>query len=339
VLRDAPDVSAATKHRIRQLADEMGYVPDALARGLRTRRTKLFGLVVPSLSHWQFGPAATAIQDRAHELGYDVLIAQTQDAPGREELSIRRLLARRVDGLFVAPVYRLGPTATIYDELAKADSSVVILGHHAPFCSGFPAVETDDAQASRLLAQHLITLGHRQIAYFAGPPAVPAAQEHLEGYRRALREADISFDDRLIFTAGSNKEDGSRAAEQMLSEGTMATAVQTTSDLVAAGAAAVFRASGYCIPEDLSMVGFGDHPVAELMSVALSTARTPKYALGVAAVEQMLRLLQEDSPGTKRLVSEILYRASTAAPPNVQTLPRDNLSRVGVRVSEGDDLE
>src|SRR5207237_998862 len=98
VLRDAPDVSAATKHRIRQLAEEMGYVPDALARGLRTRCTKLFGLVVPSLVHWQFGPAAMAIQDRAHELGYDVLVGQTQDVPTREELSIRRLLARRVDG-------------------------------------------------------------------------------------------------------------------------------------------------------------------------------------------------------------------------------------------------
>src|ERR1051326_6963000 len=101
VLRDAPDVSQATKSRVRQISEEMGYVPDALAQGLRTRRTKLFGLILPSVTHPSLGPVAVAIEDRAQELGYDLLLAQTQEDPQREETSIRRLLSRRVDGLFL----------------------------------------------------------------------------------------------------------------------------------------------------------------------------------------------------------------------------------------------
>src|SRR5436189_498268 len=104
VLRDAPDVSQATKTRIRRLAEEMGYVPDALARGLRTRKTRLFGLVIPALTHPLLGSAALAIQEHAHELGFDLLLAQTQDNASREEVCIRRLLSRRIDGLFLYPV-------------------------------------------------------------------------------------------------------------------------------------------------------------------------------------------------------------------------------------------
>jgi DNA-binding LacI/PurR family transcriptional regulator len=217
--------------------------------------------------------------------------------------------------------------------------SLVVLGHPAPFASNFASVATDDALASFQLTRHLIALGHRQIAYFAGPPAVPAAQEQFEGYRRALREAEIPFDDRLIFTAGSSIEDGSRAAEQMLSEMTAATAVQTSSDLVAMGAAAVFHAAGYRIPGDLSLTGFGDHSAAEYLLPPLSTARLPKYALGLAAVDQMLRLFQNELAGPKRLSCDVVLRASTAAPAELNIPASEGASHVSARMAEGDDLE
>ena len=182
VLRDARDVSEGTKARIRQIAEEMGYVPDALARGLRTRRTKLFGLVVPDLPHPLLSQVAMAVQDCAHELGYDLLIAQTHDSAPREEACLRRLLSRRVDGLFVYPVYRLAPTAPAYDELRKSGTPAVLLGPAAPFCEGLPGVSSDDEGASCSVTQHLLQLGHRQIAVTSpalrlrlGPKTVSAA--------------------------------------------------------------------------------------------------------------------------------------------------------------------
>src|SRR5215475_6491736 len=106
-LRDEPDVSASTKERIKLLAQQMGYVPDSTAQGLRTRTTKLFGLLIPSLANPIYSRIVLAIQERAYELGYDVLLAYTFNIPEREEACIRRLLSRRVEGLFIAPVYRM----------------------------------------------------------------------------------------------------------------------------------------------------------------------------------------------------------------------------------------
>src|SRR3954462_3383350 len=103
-LRDEPDVSAATKSRIKALALQMGYVPDSTAQGLRTRTTKLLGLIIPSITNPIFARIAFAIEDRAHELGYDVLLGHTHNKADREETCIRRFLSRRVDGLFISPV-------------------------------------------------------------------------------------------------------------------------------------------------------------------------------------------------------------------------------------------
>src|SRR5712671_1291720 len=110
-LRDAHDVSATTKTRIKLLAQQLGYVPDSSAQGLRTRTTKLFGLVISSLTNPIFSRVVLAIEGRAHEMGYDLLLAHSLNLPEREEVCVKRLLSRRVDGLFIAPVYRMSSEA------------------------------------------------------------------------------------------------------------------------------------------------------------------------------------------------------------------------------------
>ena len=315
VLRDAPDISAATKVRIKALAKQMGYVPDSMAQGLRNRTTKLFGLVISATTNPIFSRVVMAIEEQAYELGYDVIMAHSMNNVEREETVIRRLLSRRVDGLFITPVYRLDPQAHIYDELAKRGTPVVLLGHCAPFCSKFCSVETEDIQASYLATQHLIKLGHRRIAFFTGGNSSPSAQERYEGYKRALRENDINLDDRLIFNAGATIEEGEKAALQMLNERPGATAVQAVNDLVAIGAADTFLNQGLHIPGDLSIVGFGNILTSEYFRVPLTTIRQPKFRLGAAAMESMLRLLRGERPENKRLQAEIAIRASSGPPP------------------------
>lgn len=315
VLRDAPDISPATKARIRLLAEQMGYVPDSVAQGLRTRTTKLFGLVISSITNPTFARTALAIEERAFEFGYDVILAHSLGSPEREEASIRRLLSRRVDGLFVSPVYRLAPNAPIYDEIRKNGTPTVILGHCAPFCSPFPNVETDDLTASYALTKHLLDLGHTRIAFFAGPVAAPWAQERCDGYRRALRDAGIEPDDRLVFDAGSTIEEGEQAGRQMLEDPSNATAIQAVNDLVAIGAAKVLIAAGRRIPEEISLVGFGNLHGSELFKVPLTTANQPKFRLGNAAVDCMIKLLRHKTVETQRLGAELVLRSSTAPPP------------------------
>ena len=212
VMRDAPDISAGTKARVRLLAQQLGYMPDASAQGLRTRKTRLLGLVIPFTTHPIFARVTMAIDERAAQMGYELIFCHTLNQPEQEEKCIRRLLARRVDGLLIHPVYRLAPTAPIYEELRRQAVPTVLLGHAAPFCNGFINLETDDLEASQATTHYLISLGHKQIAFLAGPASAPWAQERLEGYRRALREAQIPVDDHLIFQAGSTIEEGAKTA-------------------------------------------------------------------------------------------------------------------------------
>jgi LacI family transcriptional regulator len=319
-LRDEHDVSAATKSRIKLLAQQMGYVPDSTARGLRTRKTKLFGLVVSSMANPIYARVVLAIEARAHELGYDVVLAHTLNDPEREEACLRRLLSRRVDGLFIAPVYRLATEASIYQELLARGIPTVLLGHSAPFCRQFANVETDDLLAGYAVTQHLLKLGHKRIAFLTGPLTTPWTQERFEGYRRALREAGLEVDDRLVFQAGRTIEDGAKAALQMISESSNATAIQAVNDVVAVGCGEVLLSQGLRIPEDISLAGFGNILLGAHFRVPLTTTRQPKFRLGSAAVEAMVALLQGRRAESKRLPAELIVRASTGIPPATERL-------------------
>lgn len=314
-LRGAPDASPATKARILSLAQEMGYVPNNAAQGLRTRTSRLFGLVIPATTNPFFARVVMALEEQAHELGYSLILAHSLNQPDREALVLRQLIARRVDGLFLRPVYRWEQSAPMYDELQRNGTPTVLLDHRAPFCQQFVSVECDDLAASYIATRHLLDLGHRQIAFFSGLPAAPSSQERLEGYRKALREAGIEPEDRLVFKAGNTIEEGASAALQMLEEHTQVTAVQTVNDLVAIGAAGLFISQGLLIPQDLSIVGFGNILVSEHFRVPLTTIRQPKHRLGLAAMDLMSKLLKGENPSSVRLSAELEIRDSTAPPP------------------------
>lgn len=314
VLRDAPDISTATKIRVRGLAQEMGYVPHAMAAGLRTRATRLLGVVIPGVVNPVYGRLIMALEDRAYELGYDLFLAHTLERPDREEFVIRRQLARRIEGLFVVPVPRLGERPPIYTELSRLAVPVVVLGPAPEFCTGFLRVAADELTASREVTQHLIGLGHRRIAFLSGPSTSPSAQLRLEGYRRALRDAGLEIDDRLIFQAGSTIENGFQSALELIRESLGATALQAVNDLVGIGALNALLSQGIRVPEDVSVAGFGNILSSENARVPLTTVREPKFRLGLAAMEVMHKLLRREPAESRQLRAELLVRQSTTQP-------------------------
>ena len=313
-LRGAKDVSAATRARIMQLAEAMGYVGDTAARGLRTNTTKLFGVVISSLTNPVFARVVSAIEENAFENGYEIVLLHSWNDPAREERCLRRLISRRVDGLFISPAYRMDTEARIYQTLAARGTPTLLLGHPARFCHGYPFVTTDDLIGSYQITQHLLKLGHRRIAFLSGRMTAPWATERFEGYCRALREAGLETDERLVFNAGSEIEDGAKAATQLLNEHCPATAIQAVNDLVAVGCADTLLQQGWKIPGDISLVGFGGVELAEYYRVPLTTMRQPKFRLGVAAVEMMMKLLRKERCDSRRIPAELVVRQSTAAP-------------------------
>ena len=313
-LRDQPDVSAKTRERIKALAKEMGYVPDPNAQSLRTGATKLFGLVIPTTTNPVFARMVFAIEDRARELGYDLLLCHTQNKIEIEEACVRRLLSRRVDGIFIAPVYRMATEARIYKELLASKTPVVLLGSPAAFCSQFASVQPEEVAASYAATKHLLELGHKRIAYFTGPLPAIWAQERYEGFRRAHSEAGLDVDDNLVFHAGSTIEDGAKAALEFANEKCDATAIQTCNDLVAIGCAETLLKQGVRIPQDLSLVGYGNILVSEHFRIPLTTIRQPKLRMGLVAVEMMSQLLRGESVESRRLPAELVIRDSSVAP-------------------------
>jgi DNA-binding LacI/PurR family transcriptional regulator len=278
----------------------------------------LLGLLLPTIINPVYARMVSAIEESAHEMGYDLIVAHTLNIPEREEACIRRMLARRIDGLFVVPVYRLEPTAPIYTELFNRRVPTVILGQRAPFCAQFVNVEGDDLSGSYATTKHLLELGHKRIAFLAGPMMSPVAQERLEGYRRALREVGIEPDDKLVFSAGSTIEEGESAALQIINESTEVTALQAVNDMVAIGAANTFLRQGAKIPEDISVCGFGNILASEHFRIPLTTVRQPKARLGRAAVELMKQYLHGNQPVPARLSSAIVIRQSTAPPKSTE---------------------
>ena len=312
-LRDEPDVSTATTVRIKKLAAEMGYVPDVFAQALRTRASKLIGVVIPATTNPVFSRLLLALEERAHDMGFQLILSHSLGSPEREEACISRLLARRVQGMFIHPVYRLQKEVRAYTELEKSGVPTVILGHHAPFCAQFANVESDDLLGSYKLTQHLLELGHRRIAFFTGQVTAAASQERFEGYRRALREAGLDVADQLVFQSGNTIEDGAKAALEFLNEAAPATAIQCDNDLVAIGAANTLLNQGVKIPQDISLAGYGNILVAEYFRVPLTTVRQPKHRLGLAAIDALQKLLAGEKPKSVRLAAEPVFRASTAA--------------------------
>jgi DNA-binding LacI/PurR family transcriptional regulator len=166
----------------------------------------------------------------------------------------------------------------------------------------------------------LLDLGHKRIAFLAGPPGTPWNVERFEGYRRALREAGLEVDEKLVFQAGWTIEDGAKAALQMLNEATDATAVQAVNDLAAVGCVETLLHQSLRVPEDISVVGFGNVLLGEHCRVPLTTLRQAKFRLGVAAVEVMKLLLGGQKPEPRRLAADLVIRASSGIAPATSQL-------------------
>ncbi len=314
-LRGATDISAQTKTRIKLLAQQMGYVPDSMAQGLRSRTTKLLGLVLSTVTNPIFARTISAIEEGAHEWGYDLILAHTLEySRTRGSLHPPPALAARGRAVYLFRFTAWRPPPRSTRSCCNAKPQPLSWATALRSARSSTTWKRDDVTGSYLMTRHLLELGHKRIAFLSGPSAAPWAQERLEGYRRALREAQIEPDDRLDFSAGTTIEEGEKAALQALNESVSMTALQAANDLVAMGAANVLLNQGVKIPEDLSLTGYGNISMSEHFRVPLTTVRQPKLRLGVAAMEIMQKLRRGERPESKRLAAEIIVRASTSAP-------------------------
>jgi DNA-binding LacI/PurR family transcriptional regulator len=313
-------VAAGTRERVLQAIQELEFVPSALARGLSSDRTHTLGMVGADVSDYFFAQAVAGAEAEARKHGLFLVIGSLEPAAdGDERGYLRLMLERRVDGLVLArPVLDPG-MGSLLASLAERLPLVVIAARlHLP---GVDTVEVDNRQGGLDATRFLIEQGHRGIATITGPLAWPHARDRLASYRVALRRAGLKADPALVARCRDwGLESGRAAAARLLGTGQPFTAIFAHSDLLALGAITELRARGLRVPEDVSVMGYDDIPVASFVDPALTTIHQPMRQVGARAVKILLDKIAAvrshaiSRPGRHLLRAELVVRKSAAPP-------------------------
>ncbi|MFI5908051.1 LacI family DNA-binding transcriptional regulator [Dactylosporangium sp. NPDC051541] len=298
----SPDlVHVDTRERVRQAVAELGYHPNRAARGLITGRTGNLGLLVPDLANPFFPGVVKGVQARAREFDYAVFLADTDEDPAAEAGLVRNL-SKQVDGLILcSPRMSEGEVRAL-----TGDTPIVLLNRRV---GRVPSVTVNSVDGLRHAVGHLTALGHRRVAYVPGPKASWSNRERLRGLRQVTAEAGVE----LVETGNvvPRFSGGVAAADQVLATGV--SAVIGYNDLVAIGMLSRFAARGVAVPGRISVLGFDDIVLSEMVSPALTTLAQPKESTGRAGVDLLLQLL--DDPGhpiqRRELDSHLMVRDST----------------------------
>lgn len=297
-------VRPATRDRVREVAAGLGYRPNRAARGLITGRTGNLGLLVPDLGNPFFPGIVKGVQSRAHEADHAVFLADTDENPAAEAGLVRRL-ATQVDGV-VACSPRMPD-----DELRSlaAEIPMVLIYRRIP---GIPSVTAEFLDGARQAVSHLVALGHRRIAYVAGPRTSWANRERLRSLRTVARAAGADLVE--VGNVMPRFEGGVSIADRVLASAV--TAVIAYNDVVALGLLHRCAARGVAVPAGLSVLGFDDIPLASMVHPALTTVALPQGRAGRTGVDLLLHLLER--PGPRRVVrrelpTHLMVRDSTGA--------------------------
>jgi LacI family transcriptional regulator len=306
-------VNATTAERVLRAADELGYQPNPIARGLKTNRSYTIGVLIPDLTNPLFPPILRGIEDRLVEGGYTPLIANTDNDPERERVDWQTMRARQVDGIITATATR---DHALLEEIADSGSRVVLVNRRAPGVA-VSAATPDDHQGIRLAVEHLAGLGHTRIAHIAGPLELSTGFDRYEGFHAAMRAVGLEPDPDLVLVAAAFTEsEGARICGQLVDSGRDFTAISAGNDLLALGCYDIFTERSIDCPRDVSVVGFNDMPFADRFQPPLTTIHIPHYEMGAAAGDLMLELLQDGhvAPRQLRLEPALVVRGSTAPP-------------------------
>jgi len=309
-----PDlVLPQTRTRVLEAVARLGYAPNSAAASLRTARTRKIIVTVPDISNSFFSTVIRGVEEAAQEVGYAVLLGDTRDQIAREDQYAAMLFTREADG-FIFLGHRLPAALT---EMVRRD------GAHAPIVNGcefggsldVPSAHIDNAKAATLAAETLYDAGHRDIAVVTGPLVSPLSRDRLIGVRAAAEARGLSA--RLqVWHGDFSPESGRRCAAEIIEAHMRPTAIFCFSDEMAIGALAALRAAGIACPDDMSVIGFDDIPMARYCAPPLTTIRQPSHEIGRQTVRLLMAILgkSEIKPASVTLPHRLIVRQSVAAP-------------------------
>lgn len=305
VMRNSPNVSPEKREAVLRAAEELGYRRNTHAALLASRRAMILGLVLNEPMNPVYTPVLKTTETRAESAGYGVLLTVNNSGPRFELEAVGRLLGHRVDGIIL-----LGTHLSTQEvaQLSK-QTHVVVVGRRV---MGVDVVSIDDRVGAQLAVEHLIDLGHCDIAHIDGGPN-PGSRIRRRSYEQTMRRHGLA--EHVRIADGDNTEPGGvAAAEQLLSATKHPTAIFASNDLAAVGVLAATQNHGMTVPDDVSVVGFDNTPLSEFAYINLTTINQHPD-VGAAAVDMLIERVDDPSKpvATKLFIPELVVRGTTAS--------------------------
>ena len=311
VLSGTGYASDDTRRVVLEAAKELGYVPNQIARSLRTRRTRMIGLLIGDVENSFYSVIAKNVEAVAKVAGYHVVLCNSNDDPAIEKAYLKLLEGVRVDALIVTPTAKnLRYLARLLDKgmvIVQVDRRVEQLDADA--------ILVDNEAGAMTAVAHLIAAGHMRIGILAGDVDVATAKHRLAGYERALRESGIPIRDELIKTGSFHREHAIEDASDLIASTSRPTAIFAANNILAEACLLALGQSGLKVPQDMSVVAFDDVEWMTMTSPPLTAVRQPVADMASSAAELVLRRLLEDGQGAPSTVvfrTEIQVRGSVA---------------------------
>jgi LacI family transcriptional regulator len=309
VLNGSPSVREKTSAHVRSVIAELNYVPNTNARSLRKGRTRLFGLIVSDINNPFFPDLIDSFESLAAEQGIEVIFMHTNYDLTRLHNCIRRMIERNVDAIAVM-------TSEVNEEsLQQAVSACVplVLMNQCELAKKYPNVLVDYSTGFAEALEHLQKLGHSDIGFIAGQTTLNSAMRREEAFRKAVKDHGLRVRSEWIVAGDMRVEGGRAAMDKLLSQSMRPTAVLTTNDLMAVGALQSARAHSIRVPEDLSLIGFDDIPIACMVYPPLSTIQLPRREMAAHAFASLQEKFGgEVASADFRVQPRLVIRESTA---------------------------
>jgi LacI family transcriptional regulator len=285
-------VADTTRRRVLAVASALNYSPSALARALVTRRSRMVGVLLGDIVDPYFAEIVRGIEDVARRAGYLVVVCNTSRDPGTERRYVTALRDYRADAILLlgGDIFDQPTRRALVRELNTLKSyggvAVAVAGDHADL----PAIDIDHAAGAEEMVRYLVGLGHSRIAFISGPMNVSTARYRREGFLRAMDRAGLSTSENLIEEGDFTYSGGQLVTGRLLDQAP--TAIFAANDQMALGALAACRAAGVAVPDQVSVVGFGNTGAAEQAVPGLTTISMPRHQLGTEAMHAVLDALE-----------------------------------------------
>lgn len=307
VLSNPEKVASSTRKKVQKAIDELNYRPNMLARNFRSARSYSLLVLVPDISNPFFALVIRAIEDRAQQKGYSVLLGDTRDSARREQDYMRLAETRLADGVIQLRPHSLG------DAPSSESLGFPCINLCGAESTPAPSIRVDNVRAAEMVVEHLVALGHRRIGVITGLQENVHTQDRFQGYRQGLSNAGLKFEPKLVVEGNFSMPSGQNAGRQFAEMKQPPTAIFCMNDEMAIGASQGLKAYGLSIPEQVSIVGFDDIDYAKYNDPPLTTIAQPAEAMGTIATDLLLQLIDGQTLSRTEYVLpfEFILRDST----------------------------